>query len=253
MPGLSDVQPEEPIDVSTWSAVPLRTYGSLSGEDGQLVLEAPIDAAVLSDGGLVVADVFACTLTIVDRPSGKVRDVWGACGDGPGEFRQISAVTVWKDSLFVYDQRRREVVVLSPTGDEVRRLPVQFLRASDWALTHFDVLDDSTFVAATEGLGEAYVGFLDRRSGKFDSNILAKSPAIANEFAGGGVESLRRMGGMCLPPDHVGPSRTIVVVSDWASEGVGFDPNHRGELWHYLYRSRFSGQVDGLNIRPPCG
>ncbi len=48
MPGLSDVHPEEPIDVATWRAVPLRRYGSLSGEDGQLVLEAPIDDATVS-------------------------------------------------------------------------------------------------------------------------------------------------------------------------------------------------------------
>ena len=97
LPDQGEVSPEVALVDSTWIAVPIREYGTLSGE---LTFGLPYALAILPDGALVVADAGDCTLKVIDRPSGQLANQWGRCGDGPGEFRFVRALSVHGDSLF---------------------------------------------------------------------------------------------------------------------------------------------------------
>jgi len=84
-------------------------------------------AAALSVRGdtIVVADGGSQNLRFYD-PSGQfVRSVGGA-GDGPGEYRRLTSVTVWRDSLFVYDHDLARMTVLDRHGGMRRSFRLGF-------------------------------------------------------------------------------------------------------------------------------
>lgn len=223
LPGLSDVRAEAAGADSSWVAVSLREYGSLSGE---ISLGAPIDAAVLADGSLVVADLHACTLTVIARPEGRLRHKLGRCGDGPGEFRMIRIIDTFGDSIFVYDQGHGAVVVLDDTGHEARRVPLGVVGGRRVTLSHLAVLDDSTLVVATEAADHASVALVDSRTGVFRRSLL-DAPPIAMRSDGW----IRHMAA-CVEPGSRSP--TIVATSEWALEGVGFVSDTGEERFHFL-------------------
>lgn len=62
-----------------------------------------IEAAWLSDGGIVVPDLYAGEIYLYDA-SGVYQDRLGGIGDGPGEFRRMGPLVVGPgDTLFVND------------------------------------------------------------------------------------------------------------------------------------------------------
>lgn len=223
MPGLSEVRAETARADSSWVAVPLREYGSWSGE---ISFGAPIDATVLADGSLVVADLYACTLTVIARPDGRLRHRLGRCGDGPGEFRMIRIIDAFGDSLFVYDQGHGAVVVLDEAGHEMRRVPLEIVGGRSVTLSHLAVVDDSTLVVATESADHAGVALVDSRTGAFRKSLL-DAPPIATRSDGW----IRHMAA-CVEPN--GRSPTIVATSEWALEGVGLESETGEERFHFL-------------------
>ena len=227
MPNLTTVRPDPATADSTWHAVPLRMYGEL---DGEMAFGAPGSVATLPDGALAVGDYLSCTITIIDRPAGEVRAHWGRCGDGPGEFRLIRAMAAHGDSLFVYDQGRQAIVVLSVEGVEGRRMPIipstdALSSPGPFTLSHLDVLDDTTLVVATEAAGNATVSLMDRRTGVIHQ-LVAAQPPIADD------SSIRHMASCVRPPGEWPP--TIVAMSEWAMEAVGFDPRSGDERFHFF-------------------
>lgn len=186
MPNLTNVRPDAATADSIWHAVPLREFGVW---DGDMAFGAPSAVAALPDGALAVGDYFTCSITVIDRPTDEVRTRWGRCGDGPGEFRLIRAMTVHGDSLFVYDQGRQEIIVLSVDGVESRRIRVQPSAGAagsepgPFTLSHLDVLDDSTLVVATEAVGNATVSLADRRTGVL-RQVVAAQPSIKTRASG---------------------------------------------------------------------
>ena len=223
MPRLSEVRAEAAEEDSSWVAVPLRRYGSLSGE---LSFGAPIDATVLTDGSLVVADLYACTLTVIERPEGRLRHKLGRCGDGPGEFSMIRTVDAFGDSLFVYDQGHGAVIVLDETGHEARRVRLGVVGGRRVTLSHLAVPNDSTLMIATESAGHASVALVDSRTGAFRRS-LADAPPIAMLSD----DWIRHMAA-CVKPGSRSP--TIVATSEWALEGVGLDADTGEERFHFL-------------------
>ncbi|MXX77851.1 MAG: hypothetical protein F4Z33_02435 [Gemmatimonadales bacterium] len=223
IPGLSEVRAETAEADSSWVAVPLREYGSLSGE---ISFGAPVDATVLADGSLVVADLYACTLTVIARPDGRLRQKLGRCGDGPGEFRMIRIIDAFAGSLFVYDQGHGAVVVLDETGHETRRVPLEIVGGRGVTLSHLAVLDDSTLVIATESVDHAGVALVDSRTGAFRRSLV-EAPPIAVRSDGW----IRHMAA-CVEPN--GRSPTIVATSEWALEGVGLVSDTGEERFHFL-------------------
>ena len=224
LPGLSRVRPEAMVVDSTWVAVPIREYGTL---DGELEFGLPYAVATLPDGALVVADASDCTLTVIDRPSGRLRDRWGGCGDGPGEFRFVRALSAHGDSLFVYDQDRSAIVVLSSAGVEARRMLVRGIGAGPFTLSHLDVVNDSTLLVSTEAPGHSSAALMDRQTGALRNTVVGPPPIATRSD-----RWIRHMGGSCVQPEVTEPA--IVVMSEWAMEGVGLDLDTGAERFHFL-------------------
>ncbi len=82
----------------------------------------------LSDGRLVVEDNQTRELHLFGADGQYVR-LLGRRGDGPGEFRRITEVTIGVgDSIYVYDRRQDRLSVLHPQDGFIRS--VGFLRVS---------------------------------------------------------------------------------------------------------------------------
>lgn len=225
LPDVGRVTPDVAVADSTWVAVPIREHGSLSGKPA---FGLPYALAILPDGTLVVADAADCTLKVIDRPGGQLREQWGGCGDGPGEFRFVRAISVHGDSLFVYDQGRSEIVILSSAGVEGRRMPVRGLKPGPFTLSHVDVVDDSMLVVSTEAPGHASVTLMDRGTGELRDALVGPPPIATRSDSW-----IRRMGGSCVQHGEAG-APVIVAMSGWAMEGLGLDLDTGAKNFHFL-------------------
>ena len=194
------------------------------------------------------ADAGDCTLKVIDRPSGQLAEQWGGCGDGPGEFRFVRALSVHGDSLFVYDQGRSEIVVLSSAGVEGRRMPVRGLKTGPFTLSHLDVVDDSTLVVSTEAPGHASVTLMDRRTGAFRDVLVGAPPIAARSDSW-----IRRMGGSCVQPGSA-EAPVIVAMSAWAMEGLGLGLDG-AKRFHFLSDLNLPPRLrsDGVWVPGPWG
>lgn len=225
LPTAGEIYPEAAVVDSTWIALPIREYGTLSGA---LAFGLPYALGVLPDGELVVADAGDCSLKVIDRPSGQLLDQWGRCGDGPGEFRLLRALSVQGDSLFIYDQGRSEIVVWSSAGVEGRRMPVRGLKPGPFTLSHLDVVDDSTLVVSTEAPGHTNVTLMDRRTGELREELVGPPPIATRSDTW-----IRRMGGSCVQPGEA-EAPIIVAMNGWAMEGLGLGVETGAKHFHFF-------------------
>ena len=109
-----------------------------------------------SDGGVVVANGGSEALLLFD-PAGRPRGQAGGEGGGPGEFRELTFLSVGPgDSLFVYDARERRLSVFDATGTFTRAVTLREIDAMGRA-DHVGVLRSGEIVGAfhrrTEGVG----------------------------------------------------------------------------------------------------
>jgi len=103
------------------SDAPVLTIGVVDGPTEEQLFGVA-DAAVLSDGRIVVANSGTSELRIFDRAGTYVRSLGGE-GEGPGEFRRITVMDVAAgDSMFVWDPRLRRLSVFSPENGFDRSL-----------------------------------------------------------------------------------------------------------------------------------
>ena len=77
-----------------------RSVGEL---EGPLAFSVINGLAVHPGGILAVIDWHECAIALLDVETLTLIRRVGRCGDGPGEFRMIQAVTFVGDSLFVAD------------------------------------------------------------------------------------------------------------------------------------------------------
>lgn len=238
--GFSRVRVESPTPHSSLAPVLVREYGSFSGEDS---FGRPWALAVRDDGSLVVSDITdPCTLTVVDRPSGEVREKLGACGEGPGEFKMITALATDADTLFVYDQGTSYIVILDPAGTEVRRFIPTGVGAFR-TLDRVEVLDDSTLIATRSDVGRATVESIDRTTGEL-RDVLLETTENA-EMA----ETLRHLSA-CV---HRDTDRTMILaMNELVFEGVGITADTREERLHF--QTSFAGlREDGVDRPASAG
>jgi len=100
---------------------PVLTIGVVDGPPEEQLFGVA-DAALLSDGRIVVANSGTSELRIFDRAGRYVRSLGGE-GEGPGEFRRITVMDVAAgDSMFVWDQRLRRLSVFSDESGFERTL-----------------------------------------------------------------------------------------------------------------------------------
>lgn len=226
--GFSTVQAGPPIPESAWTLSPLREYGSL---DGPVMFVIPWAVTVLADGSLVVADLADCQISVIERPSGRLRTRIGRCGDGPGEFRIVRTVASVGDTIFVYDQGRSAIVAMArdQEGDrwvQARRITLDEL-GGPRALSHFDVIDDSTLVVVTEYPGHAAVILVDRATGDFRRSLV-EVPEIATRSN----RTIRHLAA-CVAPPEAAPEPMVVAINEWAFEGVGVLAGTGAEQFHF--------------------
>jgi hypothetical protein len=102
-----------------------------SPDDLVLELTDSLGGGVISDGRgpltisrsgrIAVAEYADCRVTVLDVVSQQMVYRFGGCGGGPTEFRGVGDIAFVGDSLYVFDLGRRDLSVLSPTGELIRR------------------------------------------------------------------------------------------------------------------------------------
>lgn len=98
---------------------PLFTIGGTS-----LPLHRVIGPAFQSDGGFVVGNAEFHELLFFS-PEGELLARTGGQGDGPGEFRGLSLLSVGAaDSVLAYDRSERRASLFGPAGAFVRTVPM---------------------------------------------------------------------------------------------------------------------------------
>jgi len=106
------------LPVWTLSGVPVL---EISG-DAAPYLGSIGEVAFLSDGGLLVEDDLADEVHLFDS-SGHIKHRLGGAGSGPGEFQNLTELTVTPgDTVFTYDRRQYRISVFDPTGTLLRTI-----------------------------------------------------------------------------------------------------------------------------------
>ena len=94
---------------------PTVSIGEVDGEEPYL-LQGARDATRLSDGRIVVADVFLQELRVFDA-RGTYIETWGGAGEGPGEFTRLWEVGRWSgDSIFAGTTDSRDISIFASDG-----------------------------------------------------------------------------------------------------------------------------------------
>jgi hypothetical protein len=114
------------------------------GADGSgITFERVAGVALLEDGGVIVADEGASTVSRFGQ-DGRLRWRVGRAGDGPGEFRLIASIgTGPADSIWAFDFGLRRFTILTASGAIVRTLDIGSAISAPRAIGR---LDDGSFV-----------------------------------------------------------------------------------------------------------
>ena len=102
---------------------PLVSLGVVDGAPEE-VFSRIADVALLSDGGVAVADGSTATLRVFG-PGGAFQGTMGGRGEGPGEFtRPGRVVALGADTLLVYDSQAYRLTTFTRTGQLVATVPM---------------------------------------------------------------------------------------------------------------------------------
>jgi hypothetical protein len=131
---------------------PLLDVGGLEG-DPDYELYRVSNALRLPDGRIVIGNSGTNEIRFYDESGVHLLDAGGE-GDGPGEFRFISWVSLYRgDSLVVYDRRQMRISVFDSAGRFARTFPVPGMDASGRGQAHGVFADGSLFVVAMSFTG----------------------------------------------------------------------------------------------------
>jgi len=113
-----------PSDAAEWQLLgPTIEIGTLDGASEYQLFQTR-GAVRLPDGRLVLANGGTHELRWYAADGGYLRSV-GSEGEGPGEFKAISSLRRFGDSLFVYDRRQRRATIFDTAGNFVRSYPLE--------------------------------------------------------------------------------------------------------------------------------
>ncbi len=130
----------DPAELPVWSLADEPTT-EIRGDTAPFIGSIG-EVAVLSDGRLLLEDDQSKSLYLF-RPDGTTFSVLGARGDGPGEFRDINALSLTAgDTVYAFDRRQRRMSVFDASGAFLRSIPLDTELDSEgelprraWALT----------------------------------------------------------------------------------------------------------------------
>jgi hypothetical protein len=97
--------------------------GELEGED-EYVFGGISGVLVDAAGEVYVADPQARTIRVFSRDGAFLRGI-GRSGEGPGEFRHISGLSLAPDGIAALDGSLNRVTIFSPSGEVVRTLRLE--------------------------------------------------------------------------------------------------------------------------------
>jgi len=122
--GVRIVSIDGPVDALPEWSLAGAPVARISGE-APPYLGSVGEVAILSTGAVLVEDNQTTELHLFDSEGSHVRLVGGR-GDGPGEFRDIGALTpVRGDTVWAYDSRHRRFSALQADGTLVRELTLR--------------------------------------------------------------------------------------------------------------------------------
>lgn len=152
--GVTIVETPGPIwgEAPRWTASPepLVSIGALEG-DPEYLLSRVFTAAMLSDGGIVVADGGTSTLRWYDS-TGTFLFQRGGSGEGPGEFGRIGRVGgTAGDTLVITDSSLRRITEFTATGDLLSTHLIEGIVVPGGA----ERLSDGTFIIGTGGFSSS--------------------------------------------------------------------------------------------------
>jgi hypothetical protein len=137
--------PGEPIKAKQEIRLELvRQYGD---RDEGLVFGRISALAVQNQSQLAVYDAISCEIWLIEIPTGDWRRI-GGCGDGPGEFRFVSAMAFSADTLLVFDKDRASIVKLSPDGEELGRFSPPLAQLGAGSISDLSVGEDGSIFAS---------------------------------------------------------------------------------------------------------
>ncbi|MBW3551994.1 MAG: hypothetical protein KY466_00715 [Gemmatimonadetes bacterium] len=88
--------------------------------DGAMALMAIHTAALSSDGRLLFVQQRPPAVKVFDASSGELVRTFGRAGEGPGEFVQVSYLSVQGDTLFAADRRQQRLSLFTFDGTHLR-------------------------------------------------------------------------------------------------------------------------------------
>lgn len=227
---------------SAYELTPGRTFGAV---DGLLGFASVGPMAVNQSGRLAVFDGGTCQivfLSLLGPPS--PRRVSG-CGDGPGELRDVRALTWLTDTVVAYDATKQALLWLDQNGTELRRLVPALLSEPNapFGLDGMAAVNDTLFV----------LGLLlpPAHGGSSDDDLLAlvnsQTGRTIRRFAGDPVVSRRSRGNalrnvsFCI--SHSAKGDFLAVLNHWAFEGLIYDLPTLTIRSHFLVELPWAGPV----------
>ena len=122
-----------PSALDEWTLAPAADLTLTGAEAGDSAAFAYIGSARwLNDGRIAVVDASASRLLLFDS-NGKLARTLGRRGEGPGEFRNVAALTVLPgDSLLTFDGSLRRLTLWHPDGGYVRSMRVGGTSPESW-------------------------------------------------------------------------------------------------------------------------
>jgi hypothetical protein len=126
---------------------PLADIGGLEGDPDHELYRVS-NAVRLSDGRIVIGNSGTNEVRFYDESGVHLLDVGGE-GEGPGEFRSILWVSLYRgDSVAAYDMRQSRVSVFDSAGRLARTVQVPGMDVSGRGRAHGVFADGSVLVAA---------------------------------------------------------------------------------------------------------
>lgn len=216
-----------------WALEPSVT--ALVDRDPQSMVLQVVDSigeGILSDGrgpiatspsGLVaVLEYSECRVTVLSLLTRRLVYRAGRCGGGPNEFGAVGELVFNGDSLLVFDVARRNLAVISPSGEIVRRfVPAAFVVDSLAQVSSMSVVQESLLVSGNDVTRRhPEVGLLLRpgdgsvvhRFGRAQVAVVSPPPSA--------LPLVRTIPLLCSVNRAQGP--LIIASNSWKSETVAY-------------------------------
>jgi len=168
----------------------------------------------LSDGRFLVEDSQAELLYLAEADARSFHLVGGE-GEGPGEFRDVTTITIVPgDTAFVYDRRLLRVSILSPDGELISTVPVgeELVGAARV---------DGAWATDSDHLLLHAVGSMDTVAGGHVWKDRRESLLFSLDGRGRPRSSpVRFIGGYNLKVDDAAVGRPFIVAAPFANEPI---------------------------------